>query len=153
MKRIVMSMTLAIVGLIVPGLAFADEENDCSVATLFGEYLFTGRADSPEHKVGFPRVFAGVYTFDGEGSMSGVATQSFGGEIEAKRVVTAKYTLESDCTGTITFPATPPRAPQPQHFAIYISRDGNDGNFVRVDDGAIATRTIARQARTTNKHR
>src|SRR5207248_4587074 len=80
MKRIVTSLTLAIVGLIVPGFAFA-EEHECSVATLYGDYLFTGRADAPkyEHIATFPRVFAGVYTFDGEGKMSGVASQSRGG--------------------------------------------------------------------------
>ena len=159
MKRIVMSLTLAIVGLIAPGFAFADDEHrgggECSVATLFGDYLFTGRADAPryDHEAAegnppgpFPRVFAGVYTFDGEGNMTGVASQSRGGVTVSKISVMATYTLDSECMGTITF------HPQEQHFDIFIAQDGTEGNFIRVDAGTIATRTITRQDRASKKH-
>jgi hypothetical protein len=147
MKRIVMPLTLAIAGLIVPGFAFA-EERECSVATLFGDYLFTGNADAPmyEHIPMFPRVFAGVYTFDGEGNMSGVASQSRGGVTVTKIPVRATYTLDSDCTGTLTF------HPDEQHFDIFIAQDGDEGNFIRVDAGTIATRAITRQGRASKKH-
>jgi hypothetical protein len=147
MKRIVISLTLAIAGLIVPGVAFA-EEHECSVATLFGDYLFTGSADAPmyEHVATFPRAFAGVYTFDGEGNMSGVASQSRGGVTVTKISVQATYTLESECTGTITF------HPDEQHFDIFIAQDGSEGNFIRVDAGTVATRTITRQGRASKRH-
>ncbi len=149
MKRIVMSLTLAIVGLIAPGFALADQDHECSVATLFGDYLFTGSADAPmyEHIATFPRVFAGVYTFDGEGNMSGVASQSRGGVTVSKILVKATYTLDSECMGTITF------HPDEQHFDMFIARDGNDGNFIRVDQGTIATRTITRQDRASKKNK
>ena len=149
MKRIVMSVTLAIVGLIAPGFALADQDHECSVATLFGDYLFTGSADAPmyEHIATFPRVFAGVYTFDGEGNMSGVASQSRGGVIVSKILVKATYTLDSECMGTITF------HPDEQHFDMFIARDGNDGNFIRVDQGTIATRTITRQDRANKQNK
>jgi hypothetical protein len=149
MKRIVMSLTLAIVGLIAPGFALADQDHECSVATLFGDYLFTGSADAPmyEHIATFPRVFAGVYTFDGEGNMSGVASQSRGGVTVSKILVKATYTLDSECMGTITF------HPDEQHFDMFIARDGNDGNFIRVDQGTIATRTITRQDRANKKNK
>ena len=153
MKRIVMSLTLAIVGLIAPGFALADDDHECSVATLFGDYLFTGSADAPmyEHIATFPRVFAGVYTFDGEGNLSGVARQSRGGVTVSKISVMATYTMDSDpraqCMGTITF------HPDEQHFDMFIARDGNDGNFIRVDQGTIATRTITRQDRPNKKNK
>jgi hypothetical protein len=147
MKRIVMALTLAIASLIVPGFAFA-EEHECSVATLYGDYLFTGKADAPmyEHIATFPRVFAGVYTFDGEGNMSGVASQSRGGVIFTKIPVSATYTLNSECMGTLTF------HPDEQHFDIFIAQDGDEGNFIRVDAGTIATRAITRQGRASKKH-
>jgi hypothetical protein len=143
-----MSLTLAFVGLIVPGSALADDDHECSVATLFGDYLFTGTADAPmyDHLTTFPRVFAGVYTFDGEGKMSGVASQSRGGATFSKIAVKATYTLDSGCMGTITF------HPDEQHFDIFIAQDGSEGNFVRVDEGTIATRTITRQGRVSKKH-
>src|SRR5438128_3293885 len=54
MKPIVMSMSLVIAGMILPGVALGSErrnhqDEECSVATLFGEYLFTGRADAPAY--------------------------------------------------------------------------------------------------------
>ena len=149
MKRIVMSLILAMVGLIAPGFALADQDHECSVATLFGDYLFTGSADAPmyEHIATFPRVFAGVYTFDGEGNMSGVASQTRGGVTVSKILVKATYTLDSECMGTITF------HPDEQHFDMFIARDGNDGNFIRVDQGTIATRTITRQDRANKKNK
>jgi hypothetical protein len=147
MMRIVFT-TLAIISMIAPGVAFAADRNEkknnddgCSVATLYGPYLFTGEAASPEpvHQAGYPRRFAGVYTFDGEGKMSGVASQSRGGVTFERIAVSATYTLDDDCTGTITYTAAGER------FHIFISRDGREGNFIRVDQGTIATRTIKRQ--------
>jgi len=148
MKRIVFT-TLTIVGMIVPGVALAAERNQkdkdhnddgCSVATLYGSYLFTGEAASPEplHQSGYPRRFAGVYTFDGEGKMSGVASRSLGGVVTERAKVSATYSLDDDCMGNLTFSTG-------ERFDIFISRDGREGNFIRVDQGTIATRTIKRQ--------
>jgi hypothetical protein len=147
-----MLVALVAVALIVPGFAFADQGNrrgdECSVATLVGDYLFTGSADAPmyEHIATFPRVFAGVYTFDGRGNMTGVATQSRGGINVSKVAVQATYTLGSECMGTITF------HPDEPHFDIFIALDGSEGNFIRVDQGTIATRTIKRQGGANSNH-
>jgi len=127
MKPILMTMSLVIAGMIVPGVANAGEkknhDEECSAATLYGDYLFTGRADAPAyaHTTGLPSVFAGVFTFDGESKMSGVSSQSRG-----------------ECTGTITFSGG-------EKFDLFIARDGTEGNFIRVDEGNIATRTIKKQ--------
>jgi len=145
MKPIVMSMSLMIAGMILPAVGFSAErknhqDEECSVATLFGDYLFTGRADAPAyaHTAGLPSVFAGVFTFDGEGKMSGVSSQSRGGVIFSGRNVSATYTLDSDCMGIITFSGG-------ERFDLFIARDASEGNFVRVDEGTIATRTIRKQ--------
>ena len=145
MKPIVRSMSLVLAGMILPGVALGSErknhqDEECSVATLFGEYLFTGRADAPAyaHTAGLPSVFAGVFTFNGEGEMSGVSSQSRGGVTFSRRNVSATYILDSNCMGTITFSGG-------ERFDIFIARDGGEGNFIRVDEGSIATRTIRRQ--------
>src|SRR5260370_1298718 len=54
---------------------------ECSAATLQGEYLFIGRIDSRSDLPNSmrPLVFAGVRTFDGQGSVSQVETASRGG--------------------------------------------------------------------------
>src|SRR5438270_5679752 len=109
MKRIVFT-TLTIVGMIVPGVALAAERNQkdkdhnddgCSVSTLSGSYLFTGEAASPEplHHSGYPRRFAGVYTFDGEGNMAGVASRSLGGVVTELAKDSATHRVDDDRMG------------------------------------------------------
>ena len=81
----------------------------------------------------------GVFTLDGEGKMSGVSSQSRGGAIVVRKNVAATYTtLDSECMGTITFSGG-------EKFDLFIARDRNEGNFIRIDDGNIATRTIKKQ--------
>jgi hypothetical protein len=56
-------------------------------------------------------------TFDGDGNVSGFATSSAGGVIVRRAPVTATYTLDSDCTGTLTFEAAQ------AHWDIVVTRE------------------------------
>ena len=117
-------------------------QEECSVATLQGDYLLTGRADAPNashEDPTYPRVFVGVHTFDGAGNMSGFNTQSQGGVIRQRVPVEATYTLDADCTGTITIPAAN------AEWEIVVTRDGREGEYIRVDQGHIARRSIRKQ--------
>ncbi len=69
-------------------------------------------------------------TFDGAGNLSQVLTLSFGGEITRRLFNTGTYTLDSDCTGTMTIAGT-------NHWDIFVARDGSEGVGVRTDDGII----------------
>ncbi|MGH7773917.1 MAG: hypothetical protein ACREQA_16965 [Candidatus Binatia bacterium] len=126
----------AVLGLGLVGNVQAQEE--CSVATLQGDYLLTGgaqaRIDQRDDPT-FPRVTLGVHTFDGAGNLSGFNTMSHGGQI-LRNTVAAIYTLNSDCTGTITFPVIN------ANWEIVVTRDGREGAYIRVDEGTIATRSI-----------
>ncbi len=149
MKRIAIGLiaTGVVLGLFVLGLvpnkkpllggvlsARADE--GCSVATLEGDYLMTGRADTPadDPQPTFPRVFAGVFTFDGNGNMLVLHTRSDGGVITQHQTARATYTLDSDCSGHVTFLTN--------EWDVYATRDGKKGYLIRTDDGTIATRTF-----------
>src|SRR5712692_304841 len=110
-------------------------EKGCTVATLEGEYLYTGTAqanidqrDDPT----YPRVFAGVFTFDGAGNLSGFDTRSFGGEITRRQAFTGTYTVDSDCTGTVHYFST-----IATNWDLFVTRDRNEGNLIRSDDGII----------------
>lgn len=46
--------------------------------------------------------------------------------------------LDADCTGTLTFETGP-------QWDIFIAKDGSEGNYIRTDDGTIATRHIKKQ--------
>ncbi len=102
MKRTIALLIFAVIfaSMLVVGLVFRSgnaglvpnvqaKEKGCTLATLQGDYLVTSAAqarfdqsDDPT----FPRVSAGVNTFDGEGHMSGFNTASQGGQITRRQL-------------------------------------------------------------------
>ncbi len=120
------------------GLSEGSKHQECSEATLQGEYLIIGRADSRSDSPNptRPLVFAGVRTFDGEGNLSQIETVSRGGEIlhEEER---GTYTLDSNCIGEMTV-AT-------RTFDIFVARDGSEGVAVGTATGGIASHTFKRR--------
>ncbi len=127
----------------IPGLVstvHAQEEEGCTVATLRGDYLVTGGAQARIDQSGdrtFPRVALAVHIFDGEGGLTGFTTMSHGGQIIENSNLQATYTLDSDCTGRLTFPDA--------KWRIVITRDGREGAYIRTDAGTIATRSIKKR--------
>lgn len=118
------------------------EGQECSEATLQGEYLIIGRADSRSDSPNpaRPLVFAGVRIFDGEGNLSQIETVSRGGEILHEEEP-GTYTLDSNCIGTVTV-LTPPPA---RSFDIFVARDGSEGVAVGTATGGIASHTFKRR--------
>lgn len=118
----------------------------CSLGTLQGEYLFTGRGDRATGVVetNFPKIFAGVYTFNGDGTMSALTSLSFGGEIHRWGTFTATYTLNPDCTGTVHF------VEANTSWDLWVMRDGSEGNLIRTDEPNIATRSFKKMGAVTS---
>ena len=114
----------------------AQVRKTCSLSTLRGEYLFTGRGDAAgyEHGPALPMVFAGVRTYDGQGRLSQVETISLGGKVRRSREE-GVYTMDADCTGTMTVAGV-------RTFDMFVSRDGSEGVAVRTSDGSISTHTF-----------
>jgi hypothetical protein len=109
--------------------AWAGEE--CSVATLNGEYLVTGvvqpRVDQRNDPT-FPRIIVAVWTFDGEGSFTAHAIQNFGGQYrEVDQGGT--YEVSTSCIVVVTFPPEMGNAV----FKGVLTRDGNEGDVIRMD--------------------
>jgi hypothetical protein len=81
-------------------------QGGCSVATLNGNYpsVITG-ASAPGHSVkgmnNVPNAAVGVATFNGTGGFSIAYTVVFNG-VASTASDTGTYTVNSDCTGTIT---------------------------------------------------
>jgi len=151
MKHTMTVLTLVVASLFVLGLVRQDQaglvpavqaEGECSVATLQGDYLLTGTADfaprGTEDATTYPRIQVGVHTFDGKGEISGVVTQIQGGDI-VRQTPMGTYTLDSDCRGTLTFPMAQ------ANWEIVVTRDGQEGEYIRVDQGHIARRSIRKQ--------
>ena len=80
----------------------------CSNATLTGNYPFIySGANAPGHSVTGKNTFGnaavGVFTFDGAGNFTVSYTVVFNGQASSTNVPdSGTYTLNSDCTGTLT---------------------------------------------------
>lgn len=113
------------------------EKKECSLATLRGVYLFTSTEASPSDRPDPLKPFAaaGLRAFDGEGNISQVASFSQNGVITQHAVGTGTYTLDSDCTGTMTSAGR-------VHWDIFVATDGSEGVAVRTDDGNIGILTF-----------
>lgn len=112
----------------------------CSTGTLTGQYAFTGRGFIEALEPGIQRHHYGFYTFDGVGKFTGKQSSSRGGKIGREKLE-GTYTLESDCSGTMShFFVGNPRSET--HWDIYVTSDGRKGNMIRMDEGNMAVRSF-----------
>jgi len=74
----------------------SNSQEPCSAATLKGPYM--GRSSGTV--IGLPYTTLNLINFDGAGSASGSGTTVLNGVVSFP-VITATYTVNSDCTGTI----------------------------------------------------
>lgn len=134
MTRAVALVALAVGSLFVPGLVHHAQAQECSVATLQGEYLVTGgwepRLDQRDDPA-FPERIVAVWNFDGEGGLTGFTIRNRGGEI-IRDDLNATYTMDADrCVATVTFGA-------PVVTAVWdavMARDGSEGAAIEVQRG------------------
>ncbi len=74
----------------------------CPLAGVAGKwgYTYTGSIILPTGRV--PVAAVGRFTLDADGNLSGTQTRSNGG-VSAQETISAKVTMNADCTGTGTF--------------------------------------------------
>ena len=118
-------------------------QTGCSNATLTGNYGFTFGGFQIQHGTqrSVPFYGVGLGTFDGTGNVS--ATFSFGinGKISANQPYTATYTVNSDCTGSVT--AIPGSGGD--NFAVVIVDGGAEVLAVDISTGETLTADFKRQ--------
>lgn len=107
------SVSLAILLFVSTSLSARSEER-CFVGALKGSYIFAGRGFIEAIEPTIQRVHYGVFIFDGlappdgqrricwvAGKLSGKQSSSRGGKIGREKLE-GTYTLDADCTGTLT---------------------------------------------------
>ncbi len=123
---------------LAPTVSFAQKQ--CTTSTLRGQYVFTGRGFIEPVEPGVQRMHYGIFVFDGAGKLSGKQSSSRGGKIGREKLE-GTYTLDADCSGTMTFGFI--LKPDSQtHWDIYVTKDGKTGHMIRMDDGAMAVRSF-----------
>jgi hypothetical protein len=123
------------------GLARADERNDgCSMRTLKGTYVFSASGFNIVAGVAQPKAIVEVIRFNGDGTLSvPAATLSANGAIIRSLPSLGTYTVEDDCTGTVTF-----NGPT---FDAFIARDGARVSMIQTNPGTVFQGTASRRSK------
>ncbi len=125
--------------LVAPSVAWSD----CTPKTLAGQYIFLGRGFIEPLAPTAQRVHSGVYVFDGVADVLGKETSSRRGIVTREQKLTGTYTLNPDCTGSMTMISlVDPKLRT--HYDIFVTDDGRKANMIRTDPGSMAVRTIER---------
>src|SRR5215207_1259166 len=126
--------------LLAISLTTAWAQGSCSLASLKGQYVFTGRGFIEAVQPGVQRMHYGMFVFDGSGKFTGKQSSSRGGKIGREKLE-GTYTLESDCSGTMSFGSY--LNPDGQiHWDVYLTSDGKKGHMIRMDEGNMAVRSF-----------
>jgi hypothetical protein len=155
MKRVLLRCQLACllaVSMFSAQSVVAQEESakvkECSKATLQGGYGYTSVGSLLDSYV--PPPYAGPFgevgrqTFDGKGHTSATATSSSNGNI-AKVTIEGTYTVNPDCTGSMTLNVSPFDSTVHADFVI---DDGEEEiRAIGSDSGLVETRVYHKQWR------
>jgi hypothetical protein len=95
-KQLILT-ALALAGLALSPAAWANPPDQCSQATLNGAYMSEQRGTL----IGLPYTQVNRIVSDGNGSITGSGTAVLDGVVSTV-AITATYTVNSDCTGTLT---------------------------------------------------
>ena len=121
------------------------DEAKCSLATLKGLYMFAESGYLTVSGSLVPEGVTGKAIFHGNGSFDSLATISTGGDIVPGDAAPGTYTLNSDCTGTVTVLM---KAPAPDvHLDIFVAPDGDEIFNIETDPGTVLSGTERRVAR------
>ena len=121
------------------------ERRACTVRTLLGSYVFSATGFNIVSGVPQPKAIVEVIVFQGDGTLDvPAATLSLNGMIIRSAPSFGTYTVDDDCTGTITF-----NGPT---FDIFLSKDGDDISMIQttpntVFQGLATRRSADRDAR------
>jgi hypothetical protein len=122
-------------------LALSQAHAECSPSTLRGQFIFTGRGFIEPLAPTIQRVHAGTYLFDGVSNVSAKETSSRGGHVVQGQTLKGSYTLNADCSGTMTFGSlADPKLHT--HYDVFVTEDGRKASMIRTDPGSMALRTL-----------
>ena len=116
------------------GNAFAAEDSaaKCSEATLRGTYLFSLVGFTVTGTGSGPFAIGGQDVYDGHGHVRSVFTSSTNGKITRFIRSTGNYTVNPDCTGSVSFSGGTTTGD------LFIAPDGSQYVFVHTNPGTVA---------------
>jgi hypothetical protein len=117
------------------------ERRACTEPTLRGSYVFSASGFNIVGGVPQPKAIVEVIVFNGDGTLDvPAATVSLNGVIVHSMPSVGTYTVEADCSGTITF-----NGPT---YDIFLSRDGDDISMIQTNTNTVFQGLATRTSRT-----
>jgi hypothetical protein len=139
-STIAKNFTIAAVTTIALGIAPTVKADDkgCSNASLQGTFAYTGTGSivTPAAIAG-PFAEVGTQTFDGQGHTTATATASSNGTI-VQLTITGTYTVNPDCTGTLTLQVSPFGVTV--HVYMVIDNSLSEFQAIETEPGLVITR-------------
>ena len=142
-RQLAVSVVLAIAGgLTLPSMVLADKTEECSAETLRGVFLFRASGYNILDGAARPKAIIETLVFHGDGNVTTPAvTLSVNGNIvQPPQGSPGTYTVDIDCTGTLTF-ADGPR------FDLQITPNGKQINMLQTNPNTVMQGTAQRVAR------
>jgi hypothetical protein len=119
-----------------------DERARCTVATLKGNFGYTVTGSLAGGPTPGPFAAVGRLTFDGSGNFQNIRTISRNGAITSRAQGIGTYSVEPDCTGTLTFTDG---GVVTLSTDIVIDADGDEFRMIATSPGTVLTVTGRRQ--------
>lgn len=122
-------------GLLTVARGYAEEKEhatECRLVTLTGSYVFTATGYNIVSSVPQPKAIVEAIDFKGDGTLTvPAATLSVNGVIRRSVNVSGEYTVNENCTGTITF------LPSGPHFDVFIAPNGKESYMIQTDSNTV----------------
>lgn len=127
------------------GVASAEGEGRaCTVGILRGSYVFSASGFNIVGGVQQPKAIVEVIAFNGDGTLDvPAATVSLNGLIIRSVHSVGTYTVEDNCSGTITF-----NGPT---YDIFLSKDGDDISMIQTNPNTVFQGLATRRSRTVRE--
>src|SRR3954453_21032416 len=132
------SVLVICLGTMFPTICLAQQQ--CTTKNLQGQYVFVGRGFIEAADPGVQRNHYGIFVFDGSGNFTGKQSSSRGGKIGREKLE-GTYTLDADCSGTMTFGGIMNPSSN-VHWDLYVTEDHKRGHIIRMDEGNMAVRSF-----------
>jgi hypothetical protein len=127
------------------GVAPAEGEGRaCTVGTLRGSYVFSASGFNIVGGVQQPKAIVEVIAFNGDGTLDvPAATVSLNGMIIRSLHSVGTYTVEDNCSGTVTF-----NGPT---YDIFLSKDGDEISMIQTNPNTVFQGLATRTSRTVRE--
>ena len=135
--------------LALPALARPRDSEECSAKTIRGVYLFHAAGFSIVNGPAQPKAIIETLVFDGDSNVSTPAVSlSVNGKIvQPPQGAPGMYTVDADCTGTLTFMDA-----AGNKFDLQIKPTGDGFNMLQTNDNTVLQGTAERVSRLRPEH-